>query len=115
MPVWIIVGLVIVIAAAGLLYRYRAYSSEVMSILLVAGIAGLATAVTFVRVQQYHTQQQATAEATAALSPNVEPAPPPLTNGPPREPVNERVYAPNERPISGGAAPPAAHNPYSGG
>ena len=124
MSLWMIaVALVIGLAIAFLVYRYRERRSDVMAGLFIVAVAGLAVVVTAVRVQQYRDEQAKANAATEALTASAGPAPaaapgvagpPALTNGPPVQPVNVPVLAPTVRGPTGYAAPPAAENPYAG-
>jgi len=74
--------------------------------------------VTLVRVQEYREEQAKAAAANEALTASAAPpataGPPPLTNAPPTPPVALPLMAPTVRGPTGGAAPPAAENPYAG-
>lgn len=115
----IVIGLVIGLVLAVIIWWLRGRPADTMGVLLVAGIAALAIVVTIVRVQQYHDQQAAAAAANTNLAANApagaagSPDAPPLTNGPPREPINLPTVAAGVHPATGGAAPAAAPNPYS--
>jgi len=116
---WIIaVAVLIGLVVAGLLYRYRERRTDVMSGLLVVAIAAIAVVVTLVRVQEYREEQAKAAAANEALTASAAPpataGPPPLTNAPPTPPVALPLMAPTVRGPTGGAAPPAAENPYAG-
>lgn len=105
MLTWEIIGIVFVVAFGSLIVGRR-LRANVFPVLLVAGIAGVAVAVTAVRVQQYWDQQtpsdvvgasQTATDAPAALPPAVD--------------QTWQTSAPMVKPPTGAAAPPAAPNP----
>jgi hypothetical protein len=62
MSIYVVAGFLAGLAAAIAVYRYLDHASDIYSVALVLGIAGLAIAVTVIRVDQYRAQQQAAAE-----------------------------------------------------
>ena len=119
MSLWIIaIALIVGVVLAVLLYRYRERGTDVMAGVFILAVAGLAVAVTALRVQQYRDDQAkanaATEAMTASAAPTAPAGPPAPTNGPPVQPVNVPLLAPTVRGPTGYAAPPAAENPYSG-
>lgn len=118
MSTTIMIGIVVGLVLATVIFALRRRTEDIMPVLLVIGVAGVAIAVTVVRVQQYRDQQAAAAAANESVAVNApasaaQGGPPAMTNGPPREPIAVPVPPPGMHPATGGAAPPAAPNPYA--
>ena len=105
MLTWVIIGIVFVVAFGALVVGRR-LRANAFSVLLVAGIVGMAVAVTVVRVQQYR-DQQAPNEVVGADQPAVD-APATLL---PASDQTWRTSSPMVKPPAGAAAPSVAQNP----
>ncbi len=105
MLTWEIIGIVFVVALGALVVGRRR-RANVFSVLLVAGIAAVAVAVTVVRVQQYW-DRQAPSEIAGVSQPAGD-APATL---PPASNQTWRTSSPMVKPPTGAAAPPTARNP----
>ena len=111
---FIIVCFIAGLAAAVLVYRYFDHTRDIGAAVLVLGIAGLAVAVTFVRVEQYRAQQQAGTAAVEELAANTgstNPGPLRLTHRSPSELTSGPVLL---QPVGAPAGDAASPNPRSG-
>jgi len=70
MALYIVVGFLVGLGGAVLVYRYLDHAADIYSTALVLGIAGLAVVVTVIRVDQYHAQKQAAVAAEEELAAN---------------------------------------------
>jgi hypothetical protein len=111
----IVIAIILGVALAGLLVAFRSRYRDLFSVAFVLGVAALAVAITILRIDQYRSDQAAaTAFATRSAPPSI-PAAAPVPPGPqPQAPISLPSYGPMVRPPTGGAAPAAVPNPYTG-